>query len=139
MLELTQDGTELLNIYTGGKKQDAHRLYATVSKAGLLNSVSSESDALRENEVVTKQGCARFLWNLFCKITGANPVKYSTRYKNRLNAKSPVKDVNLNSSDFDAVLGVVENEFMSLTDGLNFKPSENVSGQDFYTSVKKIK
>ena len=52
---------------------------------------------------------------------------------------SPIPDVPLASPDFDAVLGSVENELMTLRDGVNFYPEEKVSGAEFNASLTKIR
>ena len=52
---------------------------------------------------------------------------------------SPVADVPVDSPDFDAVLGCVENELMDLPDGEHFFPDKTVSGVEFKTWVSKIK
>jgi hypothetical protein len=52
---------------------------------------------------------------------------------------SPVQDVEIDSPDFDAVLGCIELEFMNLTDGINFEGENSVSGIEFSESIKKIK
>ena len=52
---------------------------------------------------------------------------------------SPVPDVELDSPDFDAVLGCIELEFMNLTDGINFEGEKKVSGIEFSESLKKMK
>ena len=62
--------------------------------------------------------------------------KYSERYKNK--KRSPVPDVKLDSPDFDAVLGCVENEIMHLEDGIEFGSEKEVSGIQFDESLKKI-
>ena len=63
--------------------------------------------------------------------------KYSEAYKNK--KRSPIPDVKLNSPDFDAALGCVENEIMNLEDGIEFGAGKEVSGVEFEESVKKIK
>ncbi|MBR7064019.1 MAG: hypothetical protein IKI31_02570, partial [Treponema sp.] len=95
--------------------------------------------SLEENAIVTRLGADRFLWNLFCKVTRVDSVKYSKRYKNRERAKSPLKDVPITHEDFDAVIGVVENEIMSLKDGVHFEGEKYVTSEEFYNSVQKIK
>mgnify|MGYP007070125232 CR=1 FL=1 len=58
-------------------------------------------------------------------------------YQNK--KRSPVIDVKLDSPDFDAVIGCVENEIMHLEDGIEFLPDKEMSGVEFNESVRKIK
>ncbi|HAH62972.1 MAG TPA: hypothetical protein DCL73_12855 [Treponema sp.] len=148
MVEIAQRSTNLLDIYTGGKKLAGRKLYAAVVKAGLLRSVSgrgeigtSGSGQLSADTAVPRILCARFLWNLKNSGSGneAAAVKYSRKYRGGLYAASPVPDVPLDSEDFDAVLGTVENELLVLPDGRNFNPYGMITGAEFNESVKKIK
>ena len=141
MIEITQASTQLLDIYTGGKKYGGERLFAVVRGAGLLKSVSGISDdgQLRSTAEASRILCARFLWNLRTAAgKNPNPARYSERYRSRM-LSSPIPDVPLASPDFDAVLGSVENELMTLRDGVNFYPEEKVSGAEFNASVTKIR
>ena len=141
MIEITQVSTQLLDIYTGGKKYGGERLFSVVRGAGLLKSVSGASDdaqlssAAEANRIL----CARFLWNLRTAAgKNPNPARYSERYRARM-LSSPIPDVPLASPDFDAVLGCVENELMTLRDGINFYPEGKVSGAEFNASLTKIR
>ena len=141
MIEITQASTQLLDIYTGGKKYGGERLFAVVRGAGLLKSVSGISDdgQLRSTAEASRILCARFLWNLRTAAgKNPNPARYSERYRSRM-LSSPIPDVPLASPDFDAVLGSVENELMTLRDGVNFYPEEKMSGAEFNASVTKIR
>jgi len=148
MMEITQYATNLLDIYTGGRKLTGQRLYTVVTKAGLMNSISATdgnetacTKQLSADMTVSRILCARFLWNL--NMSGREnktaATKYSKFYRSKKPAVSPVPDVPPDSADFDAVLGTVENELMILPDGLNFNPSGGVPGTEFNISVKKIK
>jgi len=57
----------------------------------------------------------------------------------RLEKIYPIPDVPLASPDFDAVLGCVENELMTLRDGINFYPEGKVSGAEFNAAITKIR
>ena len=141
MIEITQASTQLLDIYTGGKKYGGEKLFSVVRGTGLLKSVSGASDdaQLRSSSEASRILCARFLWNLRTAAgKNPNPLRYSERYRSRMPA-SPIRDVPLDSSDFDAVLGCVENELMTLRDGVNFYPEGKVSGAEFNASLTKIR
>lgn len=142
MLEITQHATQLFDVYTGGKKYKGMRLFAMARDAELLKSISGmQNNAVLPDSVATRILCARFLWNMRIVATGdtLGAAKYSTRYRTRTSVASPVPDVSIESEDFDAVLGVVENELMSLKDGRNFNPQGSVSGAEFNKSIRRIK
>jgi hypothetical protein len=48
-----------------------------------------------------------------------------------------VSDLSVEDPDFDAVLGVVENEFMELPDGRSFEPDASVTKLQFINWDKK--
>lgn len=133
---------DLLFNYTVGKNLSNKELYAKIAGGGLLNPVSKPLDA--ENAVsketsVTKLIAARFLWNLYNqrKNTPQNLTKYSSAYEGK--KRSPVPDVKLDSPDFDAALGCVENEIMHLDDGIEFGSEKEISAIEFNESIEKIK
>ncbi len=149
MMLIAQGTSDVLNVYTASQKQDGARLFQTLIKEGLMNSVSNEQSPTAASMVnrsdsgvtagtkATRLLAARFLWNLYWR-GGAAPQKYSARYRARASAKSPVKDVPISSEDFDAVLGCVEKEWLSLEDGTSFNGSTGISGAAFSEGVKKL-
>ncbi|WP_294431848.1 hypothetical protein [uncultured Treponema sp.] len=142
MLLIANLNPDLLFNYTAGKNLSNKDLYVKIAGSGLLNPVSKPLDAqnsVSKDTVVTKTIAARFLWNLYNhrKNTPSNLNKYSAAYQNK--KRSPIVDVKLNSPDFDAVMGCVENEIMHLEDGIEFGTENEVSGVEFDESVKKIK
>ncbi len=139
MMTIANSKQGLLDYYTAGKKYEGKKLYQFLSKAGLMNSVSGTSSETSEKTEVTRAISARFLWNLYTAKNSINPSKYSTKYKSRTNAKSPVADVGLESPDFDAILGTVENEIMTLSDGKNFEPNKVFSAAEFDSCINKLK
>lgn len=147
MMECAQNQAGLLEFYTAGAKMDSKKLYQTLIKAGLMESASKtqtdenvqKKNGISENTKATRILAARFLWNLYSTRNSILKTKYSDKYRSRENARSPVADVTLENEDFDAVIGTVENEIMSLTDGKNFSPEKSISATDFDTCVKKIK
>ena len=88
---------------------------------------------------ITRRFCARYIWNNWVRKNGNLKMftRYSDKYKSSGRSKSPVADVPLDDEDFDAILGVVENEFMELPDGRNFFPDEEVTEKQFITWLKK--
>lgn len=150
MMLIAQGTGDVLNVYTASQNQDGKLLFQTLIKEGLMNSVSNEQSPTAASMVnrsdsgvtagtrATRLLAARFLWNLYWREGGADPQKYSSRYRSRASAKSPVKDVPLSSGDFDAVLGCVEKEWLSLEDGTSFNGNAGISGAAFSEGVKKL-
>jgi len=147
MMDIAEDTGNILDMYTGGRKLSGQQLFAQITKSGLLKGVSgtaedaaSEAVQLTAGTKVTRILCARFLWNLYIGMKGdeSTATAYSRTYRTEIKARSPVPDVPLDSEDFDAVLGTVENELLALPDGRNFYPDENISGAEFSRSVKKL-
>lgn len=140
MVEITSQTTSLLDIYTGGKKMSDENLFNSLASAGLFTPSSQiqnvKAKKINSQEIVTRKMAARFLWNIFCTGKNFSKTKYSEKYKTK--NLSPVPDILVTDSDFDAILGSVENELLILPDGLNFIPDKNISGQDFYNAIKKI-
>lgn len=140
---ITQGNTLLLNAYTGGKTLSQTELVQVLVKAGVLSPVSAavtEDMIPVASDTATRIVCARFLWNLY--VSKRNNRKLTTRYSQLYRSSSepsPIPDVPVDSPDFDAVLGCVENEIMELVDGVHFAPNQSVSGVDFNTWVSRIK
>jgi len=139
MLTIAKTKSEYLYNLAGGKKMNARAFYYKISSLGLLNPASKPLDsknALGENDIVTKYVSARFLWNLYnSKRNSQNSLtKYSSKMK-----KSPIQDVDIDNPDFDAVLGCVENEFMSLKNGQKFDGNDNFTAIEFDSAIDIIK
>ena len=98
------------------------------------------SEEITKSEFISRRCCARFLWNTYVKNQGEMSLltKYSTRYNATGRTKSPVADVSVSNIDFDAVLGVIENEIMDLPDGKHFFPNKIVTKLDFLKWIKSI-
>ena len=147
MLMIAQDSADVLYNYNAGKKLSENELFKKINSYGLLNSASEfmqedfndSKNKISKNQKLNRYMCARFLWNLYNgnKNTKAQLSKYSVMFAGM--DDSPVPDVEINSPDFDAVLGCIELEFMNLTDGINFEGEKSVSGIEFSESIKKVK
>ncbi|MBQ4377946.1 MAG: hypothetical protein II821_01950 [Treponema sp.] len=141
MLLLANQNPEMLYNHTVGKKLSDKDLYAKISASGLLNPASKPLDSENSvtiNTVVNRLIAARFLWNLYNekKNTPNLLTKYSKAFEGK--KRSPIPDVKLDSPDFDAALGCVENEIMHLEDGIEFAAEKEVSGLEFEESIRKI-
>lgn len=144
MALITQETTTLLTTMNGGNKYSENELFTRLKDAGYFDPASSllpeKKNVLKKNQAVTRFLCARFLWNIYCerKDYSSQKNKYSTRYRMK-KGYSPIPDVEITNEDFDAIIGVVEHELMSLTDGTNFNPDELVSASQFNSFVQKIR
>lgn len=138
MLALARDKSDFLYNLTGGGNPRPRELFKRVSAAGLLNPASRPLDgenALGEGDRVSKYVAARFLWNLHAARNRSVMLrKYSSKF-----SRSPVQDLPADSPDFDAVLGCVENEFMSLDDGRSFFGDRSVTAIEFDGCVEKLR
>jgi hypothetical protein len=149
MLMIAQSSSNVLFNYNAGKILSENDLFKKIISEGLLNpagefmSWSSQNqnskNKISKNQKLNRYMCARFLWNLYNGNKNAKKdlSKYSVMFAQMKD--SPVQDVEIDSPDFDAVLGCIELEFMNLTDGINFEGENSVSGIEFSESIKKIK
>lgn len=144
MLLVTQDTSDLLNVVNGGSKYTENDLFNRVKNAGYLDPSSSlaqsKKNTMKKNQLLTREICARFLWNIYSekKDLKSQKTKYSATFRVQ-KGFSPIADVDIANEDFDAILGTVENEIMALPDGVNFNPDELISPADFNYSLQKIK
>lgn len=143
MLKITLENTKLLEDFTGGGKISNSELTKKLKAYGIfsaaIDSENTTSGFITNSSAISRIMVARYTWNLFIKSKGKPELRtrYSERYSKLANPKSPILDVELSNPDFDAVLGVVENEIMELPDGKNFFPDDIVTGLDFLSIIKK--
>ena len=154
LVNLTVENTSLLANYqadaqrSGSKKnqkQKTQSMIAALEKGGYFSSAHDQQNAAGTSlymtgaSEITRKMCARFIWNAYVRSKGNLKMlsRYSDKYKNSGRSKSPVQDVPVEDEDFDAVLGVVESEFMELPDGRNFLPDETVTRLQFINWLKK--
>lgn len=143
MVLITQGTSDVLYLVNGGKNYSEQELFTRLVSAGYFEPCSVFSDqpkAVKKTDIVDRKLCARFLWNVYCnkKNLKDQNSKYSLLYRSSY-GMSPIPDIDLFSSDFDAILGVVENEIMDLPDGQNFKPDKIISASEFNACLQKIK
>ncbi|MCR5080428.1 MAG: hypothetical protein K6B17_03700 [Treponema sp.] len=144
MFYVVQETTpEKIEDYTGEKKFSEQQLFKILMKNNLLASISAiekkDKEEIKDISVVTKRLCARFLWNLYISEHKINGNKYSEKLRGKERAVSPVEDIDLFDQDFDAILGVVENEIMDLEDGVNFEPEKEITGAEFNGYLNNLK
>jgi len=146
MVELTLLNSNLIDNFKSTKNTSTKNIILELQKQKYFASVSNTDEAtntaseIQNKDPVNRRYCARFIWNAYLRKTGSlqNLTTYSEKYKKSGRTKSPVKDITIEDVDFDAILGVVENEFMDLPDGKNFKPEAPVTKLDFLKWIKKI-
>jgi len=85
---------------------------------------------------VLRSGAAWYIWHLLAENRADRTIL--TRYSSRYGERSPIPDILRSSVFFDAVLGCIEREFMSLPDGKNFNGQANVGGAEFLIILKKL-
>lgn len=147
MLELTLLNSSLLEAYRPAKipKTKFDSFVPVLQASGYFNSPSDPKNEagtaveFTSAKVITRRLCARFIWNAYVRSHGNINMlsRYSEKYKKSNRTKSPIADIPLDDKDFDAVLGVIENEFMELPDGRSFSPDTPVTNLQFITWIKK--
>lgn len=142
MLTITANQTNYLSKIFTTKKDSPSQLYKNAKSNGLLSAISNKenqnNETLQENQIVSKTVCARFLWNLYSNIK--NLQNKNTKYSKVYGPKNftPIPDVLPSSPDFDACLGVIENEIMQLEDGTYFFGSTPVSAIEFNSYLQNL-
>ena len=150
LVNLTLDNTSLLDNYRpANQKQNSRQkeksFINTLEKGGYFSSAADQKNEAGSSAFLTGAGemtrkmCARFIWNAYVRHSGNLKMlsRYSEKYKKSGRSKSPVADISVEDDDFDAVLGVVESEFMELPDGKNFEPDAIVTKLQFINWIKK--
>ncbi|MDR2965310.1 MAG: hypothetical protein LBU88_06005 [Treponema sp.] len=145
-ITIIKNETQLLRFMTGGRN---------VTEADLFNRLLDRAfipftqDITITNwpmtkpnitETVTRAGAAYLIWHLFAEARADRGMlsRYSARYARGTDPRSPIADVPVLSPYFDAILGCVEREFLSLPDGRNFRPAQPIRGAELLTILKKI-
>jgi hypothetical protein len=147
LIELTKTETDLLRFLTAGRDVPSAELFNRLLERSFIpytqDITVNEWPAAKPpmEEAVFRSGTAWFLWRLYAEHRADRGLlsKYSSRYARMTNPRSPIADLPPLSPFFDAVLGVVETELMSLPDGRNFNPREAVRGAEVLTMLKKVR
>ena len=146
LVEITKNETDLLRFITAGRDLPTETLFTQLLERAFIPSTQDTtlnewpSSRPSSSEVVLRSGAAWFLWHLNAENRANRGLltRYSARFANIPNARSPIQDIGLLSPFIDSVLGCVESEFMSLPDGRNFAPNERVKGSDYLSMLKKL-
>lgn len=142
LVSLTLENTSLLE---KNQKQKMKAYLTSLENGGYFSSAADQQNKagsslyMTGSENITRKMCARFIWNVYVRHSGNLKMftKYSEKYKKSGRTKSPVEDISVEDADFDAVLGVIESEFMELPDGRNFDPDSAVTKLQFINWIKK--
>ena len=129
MAVLSQNETAALDTITGGTNWDPNLLFNRLKALGWYL-----DPAVAAATPMSRKDAAFFLWNLMARGRREMLTRYSLRYAAR--GAGPVPDLPYGSAYFDAALGVVEENVMSLPDGRNFRPDDPVAGLDFYAWLR---
>jgi len=146
LLEITKTETDLLRFLTAGRDWSSDEIFRRLLERSFIplsqdvKLTEWPQATPRPDETVLRSGTAWFLWHLFAENRANRGLlsRYSSRYANTPNPRSPVGDLPLNSPFFDSILGCVEWEFMNLPDGRNFIPTDRVRGSTVLEMLKKI-
>ena len=145
-ITITKNETQLLRFLTGGRDIQNTELFSRLAERAFIpytqdisiNEWSDERPGI--NETVTRAGAAWFVWHLYAEARADRRLltRYSSRYATGANPRSPIPDVPALSPFFDSILGSVEMEFISLPDGRNFRPSQEIRASELLVILIKI-
>jgi hypothetical protein len=129
---IAQEGTDLLDYLTGAKAWAPGPLFSRLAGSGLFGPGQPKS-----SDPATRARTAFFLWNLLAAREDDTSIlsAYSGRYA--AGKLGPVPDAPPGSWFFDAALGCVEREILSLPDGIHFRPEDPVSGAEALKAARK--
>jgi hypothetical protein len=132
MMVIVQEDTGLLDYITGAKAWASGPLFSRLAGAGLFG-----PEPLAPGQEATRGRAAFFLWNLVAAREEDPSLlrAYSGKYASR--QAGPVPDLPLGSWYFDAALGCVEREILSLPDGERFVPEAAISGAEVLKAARK--
>jgi len=145
-LTIIKNETQLLRFMTGGRNVPEAELFnrlldrTYIPYTQDITITNWPMDKPNITETVTRAGAAYIIWHLFAESRADRGMlsRYSARYARGTDPRSPIADVPVLSPYFDAILGCVEREFLSLPDGRNFRPTQPIRGAEFLAILKKI-
>ncbi|MDR1239996.1 MAG: hypothetical protein LBK27_07770 [Treponema sp.] len=146
LIELTRNETDLFRFLTAGRELPVEELFKRLLERSFIpytQDITLDEWPLAPpgpEDPVLRSGAAWFLWRLYAENRGDRGIlaRYSSRYSRMTNPRSPIADLPLLSPFFDAILGSVETEMMSLPDGKNFRPADPIRGAEFLSILKKF-
>jgi tetratricopeptide (TPR) repeat protein len=130
-LELSTIETDLLRFISGGRNLSGAEIFTLLAGRSIIPAGQERT------ATVLRSPAAWYLWHLWAENRADSSLltRYSSRYQGR---PSPIPDLPVNSVFFDAVLGCIEREFMSLWDGKNFQGNNTVTGAEFLLMLKRV-
>jgi tetratricopeptide (TPR) repeat protein len=145
-ITIAKNETQLLRFLTGGRNIQNNELFNRLVDRAFIPYVQdvsiNEWPDKRPNidAIITRSGAAWFVWHLYAEARADRGLltRYSSRYATGANVRSPVPDVPLLSPFFDSILGSVETEFLSLPDGRNFYPAQEIRATELFAILRKI-
>jgi tetratricopeptide (TPR) repeat protein len=146
LIEITKNETDFFRFITASRDWPTESLFAHLFERSFIPLTQDVSKTEwpysmpSSSEIVHRSGAAWFLWRLNAE-NRANMgllTRYSSRYANTPNQRSPIGDLAVFSPFLDSILGCVESEFMSLPDGRNFMPNQTLRGTEFLSMLKKL-
>jgi len=146
LIEITKSETDLLRFITAGRDYPSETLFTQLLERSFIPVIQDTARTEwpytkpASSEIVLRSGAAWFLWHLYAENRANRGLltRYSSRYANTPNARSPIGDLDIRSPFIDSVLGCVESEFMSLPDGKNFLPNDRIKASEYLSMVKKL-
>jgi len=129
---IAQESTDMLDYLTGAKSWAPGPLFSRLAGSGFFG-----PEPVKSSDPATRARAAFLLWSLVAAreedktLLGA----YSKRYP--AGTLGPVPDAPPGSWFFDAALGCVEREILSLPDGIHFRPDDTVSGAEALKAARK--
>lgn len=129
MIQATQSETLLLDHLSRENRLKDKELYQLLIEKGYLLE-QKEPDWL-----VSRGDAALFLWHLLMDKEGKP--EWEFLYREQF-MQTPIDDLPLKSPYFDAALGCVEREIMSLPDGVYFYPDLLLPGKEFIKLLASV-
>jgi tetratricopeptide (TPR) repeat protein len=145
-ITLVKNETQLLRFLTGGRDMSETDLFNRLLERAFIpvtqdvNLTDWPKSGVKPDDIVLRSGAAWIIWHLYAESRADRGMlsRYSARYATGNRPRSPIADIPPLSPFFDSILGCVENEFVSLPDGKNFKPEEPIRGSEFLSALKKM-
>jgi tetratricopeptide (TPR) repeat protein len=143
-ITLVKNETQLLRFLTGGRDMSETDLFNRLLERSFIPATQDinlsewPTAKPKSDEIVLRGGAAWIIWRLYAESRADRGMlsRYSARYAT--GTRRPIADIPLLSPFLDSILGCVETELISLPDGRNFKPEEQIRGSELLSALKKI-
>lgn len=146
LIEITRSETDLLRFMTAGRDFPVETLFTQLLDRAFIPHTQDTTliqwphSRPSSADLALRSGVAWFLWHINAENRANRGLltRYSSRFANMPNARSPIPDIDIRSPFIDSILGCVESQFMSLPDGRNFMPHEPVRAPDFLLMLRRL-